>query len=58
MACQHSPDDQTLRLQAEAGEDDVIHLPSGSDCVACKHQDEEDFHNLTQTKARKNNGLA
>ena len=42
MACQHSPDDQTLRLQAGAGEDDVIHLPSGLDRVACERQEEED----------------
>ena len=40
VACQHSPDDQTLRLQAEAGEDDVIHLPSGLDLVDCKRQEE------------------
>ena len=33
VACQHSPDDQTLRLQAGAEEDDVIHLPSGPDRV-------------------------
>ena len=29
MACQHFPDDQTPRLRAGAGEDDLIHLPSG-----------------------------
>ena len=34
VACQHSPDDQTLRLQAGAGED-VIRLPSGLDRVEC-----------------------
>ena len=39
VACQHSPDDQTLRLQAGAGEDGVIHLPSGPDRAACKRQD-------------------
>ena len=42
MACQHSPDDQTLRLQARAGEDDVIHLPSGLDRVDCERQEEEE----------------
>ena len=38
VACQHSPDDQTLRLQAGAGEDDVIHLPSGLDRVDCEEE--------------------
>ena len=33
VACQHSLDNQTLQLQAGAGEDDVIHLPSGLDRV-------------------------
>ena len=42
MACQHFPDDQTLRLQAGAGEDDGIHLPSGLDRVDCERQEEED----------------
>ena len=42
VACQHSPDDQTLRLQAGAGEDDVIHLLSGLDRVDCERQEEED----------------
>ena len=42
VACQHFPDDQTLRLQAGAGEDDVIHLPSGLDCVDCERQEEEE----------------
>ena len=42
MACEHSPDDQTLRLQAGAGENDVIHLPSGPDRVACERQEEEE----------------
>ena len=42
MACQHFPDDQTLRLQAGAGEDDVIHLPSGLDRVDCERQEEEE----------------
>ena len=41
VACQHFPDDQTLRLQAGAGEDDVIHLPSGLDRVDCERQEEE-----------------
>ena len=40
MACQHFPDDQT-RLQAGAGEDDVIHLPSGLDRVDCQSQEED-----------------
>ena len=38
----HSPDDQTLRLQAGAREDDFIHLPSGADRVACERQEEEE----------------
>ena len=42
VACQHFPDDQTLRLQAGAGEDDVIHLPSGPDRVDCDRQEEEE----------------
>ena len=42
MACQHSPDDQTLRLQAGAGEDDFIHLSTGPDRVACERQEEEE----------------
>ena len=42
MACQHSPDHQTLRLQTGAGEDDVIYLPSSLDRVDCQHQEEED----------------
>ena len=42
MACQHFPDDQTLRLQAGAGEDGVIHLPSDLDRVACERQEEEE----------------
>ena len=42
VACQHSPDDQTLSLQAGAGEDDFIHLPSGPDRVACERQEEEE----------------
>ena len=41
MACQHFPDDQTLRLQAEAGED-AIHLPNGLDRVVFERQEEED----------------
>ena len=40
--CGQSPDDQTLRLQAGAGEDDVIHLPSGLDRVDCERQEEEE----------------
>ena len=42
VACQHSPVDQTVRLQAGAREDDLIHLPSGPDCVAWEHQEEEE----------------
>ena len=42
MACQHFPDDQTLQLQTGAGEDDIIHLPSGLDRVDCKRQEEEE----------------
>ena len=38
VACQHSPDDQILWLQAGAGEDDFIHLLSGTDHVACQRQ--------------------
>ena len=36
------PDDQTLRLQAGVGEDDIIHLPRGPDRVACERQEEEE----------------
>ena len=50
MACQHSPDDQTLRLQAGAGEDDFIHPPSGPDSVACERQEEDSLdHVFDQT---------
>ena len=42
MAGQHFPGDQTLRLQAGAGEDDVIHLPSGLGRVDCERQEEEE----------------
>ena len=42
MACQHSPDDQTLRPQARAGEDDTIHLPSDLDRVDFERQEEEE----------------
>ena len=41
MACQHFPDDQTLRLQTGAGENNIIHLPSGLDRVDCKCQEED-----------------
>ena len=45
VAYQHFPDDQTLRLQAGAGEDDIIHLQSGLDRVDCERQEEEvDIH--------------
>ena len=39
MACQHSPEDQTLQLQG-AGQDDFIHLLSGPDRVAYERQEE------------------
>ena len=42
VACQHFPEDETLRLQAGAGEDDFIHLPSGLDRVDCENQEEEE----------------
>ena len=47
VACQHFPDDQTLRLQKAAGEDDIIHLLSGLDRVDCERQEEEAeaYHN-------------
>ena len=31
-----------LRLQTGAGEDDIIHLPSGLDRVDCERQEEEE----------------
>ena len=42
VACQHFPDNQTLRLQTGAGENGIIHLPSGLDRVDCERQEEED----------------
>ena len=42
MACQHSPDDKTLRLQGRAEEDDFNHLPSGPGRVACERQEDEE----------------
>ena len=45
MACQHFPDDQTLRLQTGAGEDDIIHLPSGLDHADSERQEEEGRRN-------------
>ena len=48
MGCQHSSDDQTLRLQAGTGEDDFIHLPSGPDRVECECQEEEE-EGITET---------
>ena len=42
MACQHSPDDQTLQLPAGAGQDNFIYLLSGPDYVACECQEEEE----------------
>ena len=51
-ACQHFPDDKTLRLQTGAGEDDIIRLPSGEDDIIrlpsgldrvdCERQEEEE----------------
>ena len=46
VACQHFPDDQTLRLQTGAGEYDIIHLPSGLDRVDCERQKEEEEEGL------------
>ena len=43
VACHHFPDDQTLRLQTGAGEDDIIHLPSGLGRVDCERQEGEDI---------------
>ena len=40
--CPLDNDDQTLWLQAGAGEDNIIHLPSGRDRVDCKRQEEEE----------------
>ena len=42
VACQHFPDDQTLRLQTGPGEDDIIHLPNGLDRVDCERREEEE----------------
>ena len=42
VAWQHFPDNQTLRLQTGAGEDDIIDLPSSLDWVDCKRQEEEE----------------
>ena len=52
VACQHFPDDQTLRLQAGDGEDDAIHLPSDLDRVDCKRQEEEDLTQPQYTDTR------
>ena len=46
MACQHSPDDQTPRLQAGAGEDSVIDLLSSLDRVDCERHEEESTNQL------------
>ena len=48
VACQYFPDDQTLRLRAGAGED-VIHLPSGLNRVACQRQEAEEEANPKST---------
>ena len=51
MACQHFPDDQTLHLQTGAGEDDIIHLPSGLDRVDYERQEEgEDTYTCTHKR--------
>ena len=42
VAYQQFPDDQTLRLQAGAGEDDFIHRPSGPDRVSYERQEGEE----------------
>ena len=47
--CQHFPDDQSLRLQTEAGEDDIIHLPSGLDRVDYERQEEEEAQDFSRT---------
>ena len=46
--CQHSPDNQTLRLQAGAREDYIINLPSGLDHADCEREEEEDLFVLTR----------
>ena len=51
MARQHFPDNQTLRLQTGAGEDDIIHLPSGLDRVDCERQEEEEEEEEEERKA-------
>ena len=50
VACSHFPDDQTLRLQTGAGEDDIIHLASGLDHVDCERQEEEVSQSLLKIK--------
>ena len=53
MAYQRFPDDQTLRLQTGAGEDDIIYLPSGLDRVDCERQEEEEGGSqVLQNKSR------
>ena len=42
VACEHSPVDQTLWLQAGAGEGDFIYPPSSPDHVACERQEEQE----------------
>ena len=56
MACQHFPDNQTLRLQAGAGDDDVIHLPSGLDRVACKRQEEDEDREMERGREKERGG--
>ena len=40
VACQHFPDDQNLRLQTGAGENDIVHLVSGLDRADGERQEE------------------
>ena len=41
-----------LRLQAGAGEDDVIHLPSGLGRVDCERQEEEEKEKREEKKRK------
>ena len=51
VAWQHFPDDQTLRLQTGAGEDDIIHLPSGLDRVDSERQEEEEEEEVETSRS-------
>ena len=53
MACQHFPDDLTLWLQTGAGEDDIVHLPSGLDRVDYERQEEEEENTVVQYQMTK-----